>query len=151
VSVSERPWLEISEAGGSIKGGVLSLGPDRGAVLVDGVGRRRDEADKRLAVGAGEGLRDDVGAGWVDGGGGVAILHLHRCALKRKKQKFFSVKNNQICWCIYLQITGRNSTNLHQRNSEEGEKDSNPNKSSPKEQVFKHSWSENSKAKNRGR
>lgn len=90
--MSERPWLEISEAGGSIKGGVLSLGPDRGAVIVDGVGRRRDEADERLAVGAGEGLRDDVGAGWVDGGGGVAILHLHRCALKRKKQKFFSVK-----------------------------------------------------------
>lgn len=62
------------------------MGPDRGAVLVDGVGRRRDEADERLAVGAGEGLRDDVGAGWVDGGGGVAILHLHRCALEAGRE-----------------------------------------------------------------
>jgi hypothetical protein len=40
-----------------------------------------EEADERLAEGAREGLCHDVGAGGVDGGGGVAVLRLHRGSL----------------------------------------------------------------------
>uniref|UniRef100_A0A0A9FG16 Uncharacterized protein n=1 Tax=Arundo donax TaxID=35708 RepID=A0A0A9FG16_ARUDO len=41
-----------------------------------------DEADERLAEGAWESLRDDVGAGGVDGGGRVAVLRPDRRPLE---------------------------------------------------------------------